>query len=365
MTLFSIAGCKDRYDIQLRDTDKSFLVVEGSLKVGQDSTVISLSSSVKVNEKTNIKPVLRARVSVEDNTGRSVLLNERGDGKYAINTLGLVPGSEYRLRIRTSDAKEYLSDYVVAKVTPPIDSISWGKDNGDLMIYANTHDPSNNTVYYKWDFDETWEIRSFYLANYRYAGNGIVVESLGYNYRCWKYNKSSTLNIATSAHLSSDVISEAPLTIIHPGSEKISVRYSILVRQESITKKAYEYLMMMKKNTESVGSIFDPLPSEWKGNIRCISNPDEGVIGFVTASSVTQKRIFITRQEADWFFSQSCSEIVRVRNHPDSIKANFPGYLPHSAELNLQGDIIYYLASIPTCVDCTKRGGDLAMPGYW
>lgn len=362
--LLLLYGCKDRYDIALRDTDKSFLVVEGSLKLGQDSTVITLSRSVKVNERTNFRPVLRARVSVEDNAGRSMLLNETSNGRYGVR-LNLAPGNEYRLRIRTGDNKEYLSDYVVPKVTPPIDSISWAKENGDVIIYANTHDPANNTMYYKWDYDETWEIRSFYLANYQYVGGGTVIESPEYHYRCWKYNKSTTLNIATSARLSADVINEATLLLIHPGSEKLSVRYSILVKQESITKKAYEYFMMMKKNTESVGSIFDPLPSEWEGNIRCISNPDEGVIGFLTASSVTEKRIFITRREADWSFSQSCTEILKVKNHPDSIKASFPAYLPWGTELTITGDIAYYISSIPTCVDCTTRGGNLAMPAYW
>jgi hypothetical protein len=237
--LLSLFGCKDKFDIPLRQTDKTLLVVEGTLRVGQDTTIITLSKTVNVNEKSDFKPVLNAQLTVEDKNGNAIALKETGNGSYFHSNLGLVPGSEYRLRIRTTDNKEYLSEYVMAKTTPDIDSISWKKENGDLFIYANTHDNTNNTKYYKWDFDETWEIRSYYAASYQHVIDTIIIRSPYYHYRCWKYGKSTAINVGSSAHLSSDVISEFPLLKINAGSEKISVRYSILVRQESLTKKAY------------------------------------------------------------------------------------------------------------------------------
>jgi hypothetical protein len=51
--LFDFARCKDKFDIPLKDTDKSLLVVEGTLRVGQDTTVITVSKTVNVNEKTD------------------------------------------------------------------------------------------------------------------------------------------------------------------------------------------------------------------------------------------------------------------------------------------------------------------------
>lgn len=362
--LIGIAGCKDKYDLPLRTTDKSLLVVEGALRLGPDSTVITLSKTINVNEKVSFKPVLKARLSVEDKNGKSIFLNETGNGKYSINNLGLVAGNEYRLRIKTADNKEYLSDYVTARTTPPIDSITWKKEDGDLTLYVNAHDNTNSTRYYKWDFDETWEIHSYYLSNYQYVGGSTVIYSPQYHYQCWKYDQSKTINIGSSAHLSSDVISELPLLTIEQFSEKISVRYSMLLKQESLTKTAYEYLLLMKKNTESLGSIFDPLPSDLKGNIRCVSNPEEGVIGYMTASSLSQKRIFITSLEADWKFPENCNDIQYVKNDPDSIKWFLPSYPPFDLQfIPMKGE--YYLAGAPKCVDCTKRGGLLAKPSYW
>jgi hypothetical protein len=363
--LLFVAGCKDKYDIQLKDTDKSLLVVEGVLAAGQDSSFIMLSQTIKVNDKINFKPVLKANLIVEEKNGRTFSLKELGNGRYANSPLGLLIGSDYRLRIRTADNKEYLSDYVAAKQTPAIDSITWKKEIDGLVIYANTHDATNSTKYYKWDYDETWEIRSHYVADYEYTGGSTIIPSPSHNYRCWRYGVSNTINIGTSAQLASDIISESPIQSIPNGSEKLSVRYSILVRQQSLTKEAYEYLKLMKKNTESIGSIFDALPSELKGNIHCLSNPDEGVIGYLTASAFSQKRFFITALEANWRFTENCSEVQRVKNNSDSIRLWVPSFLPWGAEELLPGVVTYYYMSPAFCVDCTKRGGTLGMPAYW
>jgi hypothetical protein len=338
-------------------------VVEGTLRVGQEATIITVSKTVNVNEKVDFKPVLKANLTVEDKNGSSIILTETGNGSYYSSNLGLVPGKEYRLRIRTTDNKEYLSEYVVAKTTPAIDSISWRKENGDMFIYANTHDNTNNTRYYKWDYEETWEIHSYYRANYQYLGGSTIVYAPAFHYQCWKYDKATAINVGSSAHLSSDVISEFPLLLIKAGSDKLSVRYSILLRQESLTKKAYEYFLLMKKNTESIGSIFDPLPSDLKGNIQCISNPEEGVIGYLTASSLSQKRIFITQLEAGWKYDHNCEDVQYIPNHPDSIRFFMPSLRP--IDLVLKDFKEYYTAGAPRCVDCVTRGGTLAKPSYW
>jgi hypothetical protein len=120
---------------------------------------------------------------------------------------------------------------------------------------------------------------------------------------------------------------------------------------------------MMKKNTESIGSIFDPLPSDLKGNIQCTSNPEEGVVGYLTASSLNQKRIFITPTEADWNFNYNCLDLFYIPNDPDSIRAFMPGVLP--IDLIVQDFKEVWMAAAPRCVDCVTRGGNLAMPSYW
>lgn len=364
LALLVLSGCKDKFELELRPSDKSLLVVEGILNAGQGPTNIRLTQSVNLEDPVQIKPVPQATVSVENANGDVYLFTATGNGNYVHNQLPLVYGEEYRLRIKAL-GKEYLSDYVEVRQSPEIDSVTWVRGPDGLHIKANTHDASNNTRYYKWDYDETWEIRSYYTAFYQYLGGSTIVPTMfPYNYRCWKYDFSNTINIGTTAQLQSDVLTGAPVQFIPEGSEKLSYRYSILLRQQSITKPAYEYFQLMKKNTESIGTIFDPQPSELKGNIRCITDPMEGVLGYLTASNITEKRIFITAIEASWSYSPFCPSID-VKNHPDSIAAWVPSYLPYGARELAPGVVDYYEMAPATCVDCTKRGGDLSMPSYW
>jgi hypothetical protein len=89
-----------------------------------------------------------------------------------------------------------------------------------------------------------------------------------------------------------EIISEIP-----PSSVKFSVLYRVEITQNAMSKRAYDYFMNIKKNSESIGTIFAPIPSELRGNIRCITDPDRPVIGYVDVSSTVKKRRYIPRSE--------------------------------------------------------------------
>jgi hypothetical protein len=185
-------------------------------------------------------------------------------------------------------------------------------------------------------------------------------------YECWKESSSTDLLLGSSSHLTADVIHKAPLVTMGKNTEKLSVRYSILVKQTVLSKEAYDYLQIMKRNTESLGSIFDAQPSQLKGNIICISNSDEEVIGFLTASSVSEKRIFIRASEVPWsHFTMSCEEI-EIPNTPTALSNLMPFYIPiYPIEDVNTGRTKSWMAATPICVDCTLRGGSLIKPSFW
>lgn len=363
--LILLAGCKERFDPPAIATATNYLVVEGLINAGQGPTNITLSRTAKLVDSVYFKPERNASVTVEGSDHSTYLLMESGSGSYSTQQLILNPNITYRLRIKTKDGKEYASEYVAVKHTPAIDSISWKQDANGLQLYANTHDPQNNTQYYKWDYTETWEIRSPYPASYRYTGNGTVVYAPNQNNEiCWKYDQSKNIIIGSSARLQSDVIHESPILFIPAHHEKLGVRYSILVKQYALDKKAYAFYQVMKKNTESLGSIFDPQPSELSGNIHCLTHPEEPVIGYIQASSITEKRIFIeNRQLKNWNFPMYCDTYL-VPNRQDSIDFYFSGsLLPYNAEYGI-GGITGYFSATPQCVDCTLRGSKVR-PSYW
>jgi hypothetical protein len=368
-TVCGIAGsCKKSYNPPAIQVNNKFLVVEGVLVNSIDSpTVIRLSRSVKLTDSTFASsPETGANVSVESNTGENFSLVEKPGGIYISNPLSLNYSNQYRLKITTTNGNEYMSDYVNVVPTPPIDSITWQQQN-DVTINVNTHDPLNNTKYYRWDFAETWQ----YTSNYDRTiaeSNGLIyyVDSTNQTYNCWSNDISRDILIGSTVALSKDVISQQPLTTVPQNSEKIGIRYSILVKQYGLTEDAYQYFRILKTNTETLGSIFDAQPTQLSGNIHSVTNPAEIVIGYITASSVRQQRIFINNNQLsnwNWVYNGPDCRLTSIDqnpnnfliyNYPDTSYAPYYFISPSSIQLSKK-----------VCVDCTLRGGTTNKPTYW
>lgn len=358
-------SCKDEYEPPLINTDTNILVVEGVLNASGGSTNVRLSRSTKIDNFNNIVAEEGAQVTVEGETGPAQSLVPTGGGFYR-GVLALTTGGKYRVRIVTTNGKEYLSAYSTVKQTPVIDSIGWSRSGDGVMVHANAHDATGNTTYYRWEYEETWEIHSYYGSKFIYE-NGSVRDRIYPDEErmvCWKHANSTSILIGSSAKLDGDRISQAPLVFIPSGHEKLAWRYSIIVRQYALEKNAYEFYDLMKKNTESIGTIFDPQPSEIRGNFTCVSDPEEPVIGHITASTVEEQRIFInSSQVPGWVFVENCP-VQHVT--PDSVVYYFEGdgFIPYDVK-EAGNTVEYYLASYAGCVDCTKRGGGRQRPSFW
>jgi hypothetical protein len=366
VVLFMVS-CRQEYPLPEAARNLNLLVVEGVLNSGTGRTLIKLTRTINPRDSAAVKPELRAEVSVESENNTSVTLTGNTNGEYIHNQLNLNVNLKYRLRIKTFNGKEYVSDYVPVLPAPLIDSIHWQtSSDGGVQVLASSHDPQNRTRYYRWEYEETWELNSAYPTFFEYK-NGIVVDRLNPQeiYFCWNSATSTRIVIGSSAKLSQDVISAQPIKHILPGSERIGVRYSILVRQYALTREAYEFWEIMKKNTEQVGTLFDPQPSQLRSNLRCISDPEEPVIGFVSAGSYTEKRIFINRSEVyPWSFYLQCELIIVPLNALREFFANF-AFIPVNEYYDQSGRLGGYYSSINTCVDCRTRGGNTIKPSFW
>jgi hypothetical protein len=357
-------GCKEKFTAPLKSSETILLVVEGNLNVGQNAiTGIRLTKSYKLDSSFGTSPVSDAAVVVESKDN-SYPLTFSGNGYYS-GQYNFTVNNEYRLRIQTVDGKNYLSEYVIAKKNPPIDSITFKEEKGGVQIFINTHDASNNTRYYRWEYEETWEINSPHYSTYKYENEKVSLRDPDeFVYACWKEASSNTIILGSTAQLQSDVIANGRLTFIPPSSEKVSVRYSTLVKQYALSKDAFQYFQLMQKNSETLGSIFDAQPSELQGNIHNISNSDEQVIGYFTASEVTEKRTFIKSSEVPWIKFEMDCPTKEIPNNSDSIKAQMPEYLPVYGIYDGPSVKAWYSA-VAHCVDCTLRGGVLTKPSFW
>ena len=366
--LFSFS-CKKPFEHDAISDSATLLVVEGIINQG-GQTNIMLSRTLKLADKSVLQMEKGAKVQVEGSNNSILALTESAAGIYTLPNTTFNATLQYRLRIKTIAGKEYLSDLMSVRTTPAIDSLNWRREREGVGLYIDAHDSNNNTKYYQWDYLETWEQRSVGYSDYVYKDSRVqnrdYIESLKI-FTCWKNEASTNILISSTTKLSSDVVDDFQLALIPNRSEKLGVRYSILVKQYAIGKEAYDYLTLMKRNSEQLGSLFDNQPTDIIGNIKCISNPDERVIGFLNISQIIEKRIFINNSQLpSWNFSLVCEPIV-IRNHKDSLSNAFSSgaLLITTYNLSAFGTIVSYNGNTALCLDCRTRGGSSVKPSFW
>ncbi|HVX50567.1 MAG TPA: DUF4249 domain-containing protein [Chitinophagaceae bacterium] len=357
--------CRESYTPPvITAANTNFLVVEGYLDIGEGPTMIKLSHTRSINDSSSVLPEPGAQVSVESDAGGSYTLTDFGDGSYGTTYIPTTAGAKYRLAITTTAGKQFVSDYVENKQSPPIDSISWEQLNDGVHIYANTHDDAGKTKYYKWDYVETYEYNAPFESLYDVVNGAVVPRP--YNelvYTCWRTIPSSEIFIASTQKLAKDVVYKNPLVYIPASTQKLGVLYSIMVRQYALTEEGYNYWLTLSKNTENLGSLFDPQPSQVQGNIHCTNDASAIAIGFITASSVQEQRIFIShKQVSNWLYPPPAFSLCdTVHLTADNIRHYLDaGYIP----VNYYRPFDYY-AALPECVDCRRQGGTTTKPPFW
>ena len=365
-----LASCIEPYDPQMDNIDTDLLVVDGFLNASEGTATVRLTRTLPVKSTETIPHVSGATVRIENDQGLSYPCQQTGEGLYVATGVGINFESRYRLVITTSENREYISDLVEITQTPPIDSITFsGKDAG-VEFAVNAHDPSGRSRYFRWKYDETYEYNANFNSLLKFEGEEIVdrpsSESL---YTCWKSDYSKDIIIGTTKHLTESVVRNAPVTVIPKGSIKLSVKYSILVQQQTLTEEAYNYWLNLEKSTEDLGGLFDPLPSEVSGNLHSSSDPDEKVIGYFSGGTVEQTRLSVNRYELPRGFqgftnsNPYCLEdTIFLADLPNIVKEAtwlIQAIAPPGAP------VIGYSTAPRSCLDCRSYGGSTTPPDFW
>ncbi|WP_426667046.1 DUF4249 domain-containing protein [Mucilaginibacter sp. McL0603] len=382
LCLFFLAtafSCKKPYAPVIVSADHRYLVVEGVINSGNnnDTTLIKLSRTVKLNSTTN-NPESGARVTVESDKNDQFPLHETGTGNYVVLNLNLPIDRNYRLHIFTSDNKEYASDFVENKITPQIDSVYYAPLLTGVQFYVSSHDNTNKTRYYRWDYGETWSYNSKYYAPLLYKDNYVASRnSDSLVSTCYKNAApSNSVFVATSNKLGQDVISQYPLGYVDGSTGKITHVYSLLVKQYALTSDAYKYWTLLKTNTENLGSIFDPEPSSSFTNIHAVGNPTEPIIGYVSVSTVTTKRMFLQGRKLPFAVSSSAGQPTGCSAFffPIQPQSTFDSRLRHTfasgdslltISVNVENVLVGYQYAPAICADCRLQGGTIVKPPYW
>jgi hypothetical protein len=194
---------------------------------------------------------------------------------------------------------------------------------------------------------------------------------------CYRFSTpTNAIFVSTSEKESRDVINLAPLSFVKPGSGKISHIYSLSVKQYALTKEAYTYWYELKKNTQQLGTIFDAQPSTINGNIHCVNNPAETVIGFISVSTMTSKKVFFQNFQLPYYLpfivpypgAEDCVDSHIYFEPLNTFGDRFRHALFSRDSLLVDylyddnGNTIGYRYQVSICVDCRLQGGTTIKP---
>lgn len=365
-------GCIAPYEPEIKKETFNILVVDGHINTTDDLVMVRLSRAVPLDAVSPPSEEINSTVMIEDEDGTAYTLGGIGSGYYFANNLGLDDTKKYRLHLFAGTDDEYVSDFIELLSSPPIDSVVWKQDNGGIAFYVNTHDPQAKSRYYEWTYNETWEYISSFFSTYKMVDGAAYPRPYDESiYRCWSSEQSTDILVGTTERLSEDVVRDFPVAFVPGESSKLNVRYSLEVTQRVLSKEEFDFKDLLEKTTESLGGLFDPMPSQVIGNIRSTDpNSNSPVLGYFSGGAVSKQRIFIQ-------FNDLPNEIrstYRPRICTDMDVSSIPVSSLHAISnsvllidpIYVEGQgVVAYTTAPDRCIDCRWFGGTTNKPDYW
>lgn len=377
----ALAAAACVYDFEPEDViQTTFTVIEGDILAG-DYTTVKVSSSKTLDDKSKTITYLPSDVYVESSTGEKFQGSADVAGNsYLVDTRNIDLSKQYRLVVKTkSDNRVYSSSWQEVLKAAPIDSITYSiaSDRKTMDIYVSTHSDSS-CKYYRWTGHEVWEYTApFYAYYYFYKATYVTNDEIrqfknGENrYYCWNEDDVSEFMFASTEDLSANVIDRHRLYSIANTELKISYLYSVELLQEAISEEAYRYYDLLYRNSEDVGSLFSPQPSECRGNIICESDPSITVLGYISASTVSRMRKYINNRETHFYVNPDKATyneepIVVDRSQWRSYYKNGFDIFDMTEDSKHSSSNVEYTWLPLRCIDCEVWGkGTKTKPDFW
>lgn len=345
------------------------LVVDGLLTNLPGNCFVKLSRTYKYTGKPDTAES-NAVVLIVDDQGSSTQLKYEKEGMYLPeDTLfaGVV-GEKYKVHIETAQGEVCESALEELKEPVDIDNVYFTyKDKGNglqgLQILVDAWDPLKKSFYYSWDYEETWE----FAVPYQSLSNYLPEMKI-----CYNHESSRKISIESTKNFTDDRVIGFPLYFIDNTTNRLSIKYSVLVRQYVLTEKTYKFYNDLKSINENTGTLFDRTPVILVGNMINATDPELPVLGNFQVSGASERRIFIRWDElppqmsvpSEYEFCKA--DLISKRNHRRVVDSLFnSGWVVMDTIYDdMEQDTLLGLVISRACFDCTMKG-DVKKPVYW
>lgn len=362
-------GCITPFEPKIEKYD-NLLVVDGLITNLPNTCTVKLSRTYPYNQKRN-RPEINAEVKLTDDLNNEIILKDNEDGTYLPESHDFagVIGRRYKLHIKTTKGEICESD--MEEIREPVDigdvyyEEKENAENGinQIQFYVDAYDPLGRASYYSWDYSETWEFWVPYVSMSAYLPETKI---------CYSDVTSRKILIESTKDYTEDKVIRFPLYYVTNMTNRLSVKYSVLVTQYVLSEKTYEFYYNLKNINENTGTLFDPTPVILTGNIFSISSPGQPVLGNFQVSGASVKRVFVHRYDLpnDWIIPteyEFCrADLISYKDDRARIDSLIRlGWTVMDTLFDpIENDTLLGLVISRSCFDCTTKG-KVQKPDFW
>jgi len=228
------------------------------------------------------------------------------------------------------------------------------------QFHVTTEAAENPENYFLWLLEAVYKYESAFTLDYVYAGQGVEAYPNPTEFMtCWRTDPINEIFTFNTALLAQPLVEQLPLHFVRADERELSIRYSLLVRQLTISEEAYNFWNKLQRQVENQESLYNSQPFQIRGNVYNTNDPDEAVLGFFMVAGQDDQRVYV--------------------DHPSELGLSFsycePDYMSY-AFLGLFNPGVWpiYIYEDPSggralanedCFDCRKLGGTTSRPVFW
>lgn len=369
-------ACEERYFPEIDIKYDNLLVVEGQITNMPGPYFVKLSSSIPL--ETNLPvPLSGFQVTISDHLGNRETLMEKDPGSYETSANGIqgIAGRKYKLEISSPNGQNYSTDFEELREAVDIDSVyhqleyivddDLPYDIAGYQFYVNTELPQADTNYFMWNLSSTYKYQSDFIIRWMYDGELHQFTNSDSLRTCWKTEVIKTIFISSTENLSPPglAVEGAMLNYVSTAGRDLSIRYSLLTQQFTISKEAYTFWSQVKEQNQSNSELYSKQPYQLRGNVYSVDNTEEPVLGYFTVAGMAEKRIFVDRPKAPIKMRYPVCMLVEADYmNFGTIFLTLPSEWPQYATYNNNGGNAY---PNQDCLNCQLRGGTIEKPEFW
>ncbi len=324
-----VNACVERVNLNV-PPPQSLMVIDGMITTDAPPYTVKVSRGFALDADTiPFNPIKNLTIQLFDDEGNSENFVEKTPGEYISS--GFIQGQvghSYHIKIQTPEGKIFESEPDLLKPVGVVTDIRYdykrkikqGKyfeEQIDVFnIYVDADAGTGSDNYVRWRFTGTymidtqpenymrwtppytpyrdpWPCSGYRIGPGPEGSGGIFIKFAECSCcRCWakQYEQMPQLSDVqlVAGNLFKNVkVGEVPIT-----NNTFANKYLVEVEQLSLSKTAFDFYKLVRKQKEEAASLFQPPPGVIVGNVFAKNNNDF-VVGLFGASSITKKFIFI------------------------------------------------------------------------